>query len=140
VTLTVITPREASIFACFAETVIEPQPALPPVRETDAAAFFDRWLARSPAVTRLAIRALLYLIELSPLAYGFGARLRRLDGDRRGAWFRALGRPLPVRYVSDLLKAMSQLAYYGSDEVLLRLGYDPEANLARARTVREGAA
>ena len=139
-TLAVMTRREASIFACLAETVIEPQPALPAVRETDAAEFFDSWLARSPAPTRRAIRALLYLVELSPLVYGFGARLRRLDGDRRGAWFRALGRPLPVRYLSDFLKAMSQLAYYGSDDVLVRLGYDPEANLARARALREGAA
>ena len=45
-----------------------------------------------------------------------------------------------LRYVSDLLKAISQLAYYGSDGVLVRLGYDPEANLARARALREQSA
>jgi hypothetical protein len=140
VTLAVMSPREASIFACLADTVIEPEPALPAVRDTDAVEFFDVWLARSPAPTRLAIRALLYLVELSPLAYGFGTRLRRLDRERRGAWFRALDRPVQVRYVSDLLKAISQLAYYGSDDVLVRLGYDPEANLARARAVRGAAA
>jgi hypothetical protein len=140
VTFAVITPREASIFACLADTVVDPEPALPAIRDTDAVAFFDLWLARSPAPTRLAIRALLYLVELSPLVYGFGARLRRLDRDRRGAWFHALGSPVQLRYVSDLLKAISQLAYYGSDGVLVRLGYDPEANLARARALREQSA
>ena len=36
-----LTPREASIFACVCDTVVAPEPVLPPVRDTDAVAFFD---------------------------------------------------------------------------------------------------
>ena len=44
-TLSVLTPREASIFACVCDTVVAPAPVLPPVRDTDAVGFLDRWLA-----------------------------------------------------------------------------------------------
>jgi hypothetical protein len=137
-TLVAISPREASIFACLADTVIAPEPALPAVRDTDAVDFFDRWLARSPTPSRLGLRALLYAAELAPLAFGFGSRLRRLERERRLEWFRSVGRTRPVqlRFLADVLKGVAQLSYYGSDGVMLRLGYDADANVARARELR----
>ena len=73
--LAVLSPREASIFACLADTVVAPEPVLPPVRETDAVAFFDRWMARAPRLNRVALRALLYALETGAAA----ARVRRAD-------------------------------------------------------------
>src|SRR5919206_547629 len=40
-TLQVLTPREASIFACVVDTYCGPAGELPPVRDTDAAFFAD---------------------------------------------------------------------------------------------------
>lgn len=135
---TTITPREASIFACLCDTVVAPEPVLPPVRETDAALFFDRWMARAPRVNRAALRALLYALELAPLLLGFGGRLRTLPAERRAAFLDALERwaPGPLGHVTKLIAGMAFLAYYGDDEVLRRVGYDPDANLARAREIR----
>src|SRR5687768_16935470 len=70
--LAALSPREASIFACLADTVVAPEPVLPPVRETDAVEFFDRWMARSPRPNRVALRALLYTLEVAPRFLGFG--------------------------------------------------------------------
>jgi hypothetical protein len=138
----VLTAREASIFACVTDTIVAPEPALPPVRETDAVAFFDDWMARSPALNRIGMRALLYVMELSPLATGARARLRRLDRAARAQWLGAIeGSPNPqLRLVAKLVKSSAQLAYYGDDRVLGLCGYDADANLQRGRElrVREG--
>jgi hypothetical protein len=138
----VLTAREASIFACVTDTVVAPEPALPPVRETDAVAFFDDWMARSPAFNRIGMRALLYVMELSPLVTGGGARLRRLDHAARAGWLRAIERSpnAQLRLVAKLVKGSAQLAYYGDDRVLAICGYDADANLRRGRElrVREG--
>lgn len=136
--LSALRPREASIFACVCDTVVAPEPVLPPVRETDAALFFDRWMARSPRVNRIALRGLLYALELAPLLLGFGARLRRLPPERRAA---ALDRlealaPGPLGHVVKLITGMASLAYYGDDAILRRIGYDPDANVARGRELR----
>jgi hypothetical protein len=130
--------REASIFACLTDTVVAPEPLLPPVRETDAAFFFDRWMARSPALNRLALRGMLWLIELAPLALGFGRRMRRLPEDERVRYLEMAERrgPAPVRQLAKLVKGLAFLSYYGDDRVMLRTGYDPEANLARGRELR----
>jgi hypothetical protein len=137
--LAVLSPREASIFACLADTVVAPEPVLPPVRETDAVAFFDRWMARSPRVNRIALRALLYSLETGPRLLGFGARMRRLTPERRAEYLRALeqNRAPQLRQLAKLLQGFGQLAYYGDDQVMLRIGYDAEANVARGRAVRE---
>src|SRR5947209_13883036 len=90
--LAVLTPREASIFACLVDTVAAPEPLLPPVAETDCAFFFDRWMAASPAVNARGMRALLYVFELMPLAMGYGARLRRLRVEDRVRYLRAIER------------------------------------------------
>ena len=136
--LRALTRREASIFACVTDAVVAPEPALPAVRDTDAVAFFDDWMARSPALNRLGLRALLYVLELSPLATGGGARLRRLDRDARANWLRAVERlrGSQVRLVLKLVKNAAQLSYYGDDRVLGLCGYDAEANLRRGRELR----
>jgi hypothetical protein len=133
-----LTLREASIFACVTDTVVAPEPALPPVRETDAVAFFDDWMARSPALNRIGLRALLYVMELSPLATGAGARLRRLDRAARSRWLGAIENSpsARLRMVAKLVKGFAQLAYYGDDRVLGICGYDADANLRRGRELR----
>ena len=136
--LAVLSPREASIFACLTDAVVAPEPVLPPVRETDAVPFFDRWMGRSPRLNRLGLRALLYTLELAPRLLGFGARLRRLSPSERGDFLRAIERNrIPqLRQLAELMQALGQLAYYGDDAVMLRVGYDAEANLARGRELR----
>ena len=137
-TLRALSPREAWIFACVCDAVVAPEPVLPPVRETDAVMFFDSWMARSPALNRRGIRALLYIAELSPLVTGARRRLRRLDRDSRARWLHALERAPSgqVRLVAKLVKGAAQLSYYGDDRVLARCGYDADANLARGRALR----
>ena len=71
--LAVLSRREASIFAAFADAVAMPVPPRPGVALTDAVAGFDGWLARAPRLNRIALRASLL---------GLGLRLRGLD---RGA-------------------------------------------------------
>src|SRR6185503_20202915 len=88
--LVVLTPREASIFACMADAVVAPEPILPPVRETDAVAFFDRWMSRAPRLNRVALRGLLYTLEVAPRFLGFGARMRQLDAEGRAAFLNAI--------------------------------------------------
>lgn len=136
--LQVLSPREASIFACVCDTVVAPEPALPPVRETDAVAFFDRWLALSPRLNRSGLRGLLYAAELAPRALGYRRRLRGLaEADRArvlGSLERA-GQPRLLELVR-LLKGVSCLSYYGDDAVMGRLGYDADANVRRGRALR----
>jgi hypothetical protein len=138
VKLRALTPREASIFACVCDAVVAPEPVLPPVRETDAVAFFDGWMARAPAANRIGMRALLYALELSPLALRLGARLRRLDRPARTRWLHAIERTpnARVKLVTKLVKGAAQLSYYGDDRVLARCGYDADANVTRGRALR----
>jgi hypothetical protein len=130
-----VTGRELSIFACVTDVVVAPVAPLPPVCETDAAPAFARSLAAGPRLNALALRAALLLLELAPLALGFGARLRRLTpADRERALVR-----LDHGMLAPLLKAVRSLAhlhYYGDLGVMRLLGYDPEAVVARAAEVR----
>jgi hypothetical protein len=136
--LAVLTPREASIFACLVDTVAAPEPLLPPVAQTDAAFFFDRWMAASPRANAAAMRVLLYVIELMPRFIGYGARLRRLPVPERVRYLRAVERnPNPrLRQLTKLVKGAALLSYYGDDAIMRRLGYDADANLARGRELR----
>jgi hypothetical protein len=138
VSLAALTPREASIFACFCDTVVAPEPVLPPVRDTDAVAFFDSWLSRSPRLNRAGLRAALYVAELSPWVLGFRRRMRRLDPAERGRALDALEHApaLQLRQLAKLLKGMAFLSYYGDDAIMRRLGYDPDERLRRARELR----
>ena len=136
--LQTITPREASIFACLTDTVVQPDGALPAIGGTDAVEFFDRWLARSPRPNRLGVRAVLYAAELGPLAAGFRRRLRRLGPEERFRYVRRVekARSGQLRQLAKLLKSMAYLCYYGDDDLMRRAGYDAEANLRRGRELR----
>jgi hypothetical protein len=137
-TLLVLSPREASIFACVCDTVVAPEPALPAVSETDAVAFFDRWLLLSPRLNRAGLRALLYAAELAPRLLGFRGRLRALAETDRARALAALehaGEPR-LRELVRLVKGIACLSYYGDDAVMLRLGYDADANVRRGRELR----
>jgi hypothetical protein len=136
--LAVLSPREASIFACMCDTVVAPEPALPAVRDTDAVAFFDELLARSPRINRIALRVALYAGELAPRAMGLGGRLRQLPEAGRA---RALGaaekaRSPQLRQLVKALKGLIYMSYYGDDGVMLQLGYDADARVARGRELR----
>lgn len=133
-----ITPREASIFACVAETLVQPRPPLPPIAATDTVASFDRWMALSPPRNRAGFRALLYVLEVGPRLTGRRRRLRRLDPSERRRYWHALGSaPLPsIRELAKLVEAMVFASYYGDDAIMRTLGYDPEANLRRGRELR----
>jgi hypothetical protein len=136
--LTLLSPREASIFACLVDTVAAPEPLLPPVAQTDAAFFFDRWMDASPRAHAAGMRVLLHVIELMPRLMGYGARLRRLPVPERVRWLKAVERnPNPrLRQLTKLVKSAALLAYYGDDAIMRRLGYDADANVARGRELR----
>ncbi len=136
----VISTREAAIFECLIETVVEPAAPLPPAADTDAVAFLDRWLARSPAPQRFGLRALLHAADVGPLLSGFRHRLRRLaPADRLRYLHRVERVPLaPLRQIVKLAAGMATLAYYGDDHVMRLLGYDADANVARGRALRAG--
>jgi hypothetical protein len=133
-----ISGREASIFACLTDTVVAPEPALPPVRQTDAVAFFDRWVSRVPRLNRVGLRVALWAIELAPLVTGRRHRLRRLPVGERAAFLRELERAprAEVRQVLKLIKGAAFLSYYGDDRVMRRMGYDADANVRRGRELR----
>jgi hypothetical protein len=131
--------REASIFACFTDAVVAPEPLLPPVRQTDAVEFFDDWMARSPRLNRLGMRALLYVLELSPLLAGpRRTRLRRLSRPDRTRWLNAVEKAprAELRLVYKLVKGAAQLSYWGDDALMRGVGYDATANVSRGRDLR----
>ena len=133
-----ISGREASIFACVVDTVVAPEPVLPPVRETDAVAFFDRWVSRVPRLNRVGLRLVLWGLELAPVATGRGRRLRRLPVAERAEFLRELERAprAEVRQILKLIKGAAFLSYYGDDRVMRRVGYDADANVSRGRELR----
>lgn len=134
--LQAIGPREASVFACFADTVVAPGDGLPQVRDTDAAFAFDAQVSAAPAANRAALRVALLGLELAPLALGFGARLRRLDRMRRTAVLARLERNPALAGALQALRGLAQLCYYGDVRVLAQLGYDADAVVARGRALR----
>jgi hypothetical protein len=108
------------------------------VSSTDAVAFFDRWLERSPRLNRAAMRAVLYAAELCPRALGFGGRLRALPEAERAQVLESLeraGKP-GLRELVRLVEGIARLSYYGDDAVMRRVGYDAESNLRRGRELR----
>jgi hypothetical protein len=137
-TLAIISPREASIFACVCDTVVAPVSPLPPVGDTDAVIFLDRWLERAPRLNRAGIRVLLYVAELCPRALGFGGRLRSLPAGDRARVLDSLERARRpgVRELVRLVEGIASLSYYGDGDVMRRVGYDPDRNVSRARELR----
>jgi hypothetical protein len=136
--LTAIGPREASIFTCLLDGFLAPEPPLPAVRDTDALASFDTWLARSPRANRIGLRVVLHLAELAPLALGAGRRLRRLPAARRRRWLASVEHaPLrPVRELVRAVKTLLLLCYYGDPAVMELLGYDAQARVSRGTQLR----
>jgi hypothetical protein len=134
--LEVLSPREASIFACVCDTVVAPEPLLPPVRETDAVAAFDRMLAAAPRLNRIGLRALLYAAELSPRAVGERARLRRLVPVERARALESIEGSPRAAELAKLVKGLACLSYYGDRDVMRRVGYDPDERVARGRQLR----
>jgi hypothetical protein len=135
-----LSAREASIFACITDAVVAPDPPiLPAVSQTDAVSFFDDWMARSPRLNRLGMRALLYVLELSPLLAGpRRVRLRRLSREDRTRWLTAIEHAprVELRLVYKLVKGAAQLSYWGDDSLMKRVGYDADANVRRGRELR----
>ena len=133
-----MTKREASIFACFTDVVVSPEPLLPPVSQTDATDFFAEWIDLSPRANAAGLRAAILALEVGPVALGFRHRLRKLQRTQRVDYLLALERhkAAPVRQAVKALKGIAFLCYYGDDALMKRLGYDADANVARARALR----
>ena len=133
-----MTTREASIFACFTDTVVSPEPLLPPVSHTDAAAFVNTWLDIAPRVNAGGLRVAILALEVGPLAMGYRHRLRRLQRADRVDFLQKIERHKapPIRQAVKALKGVAFLCYYGDDAVMKQLGYDADANVARANALR----
>jgi hypothetical protein len=131
--MTVLSPREASIFACVAETLLAPAPPLPPVRETDAVAAFDTWLARAPRSNRLALRAVLLALELAPRLTPARARWRRLPRADRLALLDRVAATTAGRGLVEALRAAAAVSYYGDAGVSALLGYVPRSSAPAQR-------
>ena len=99
-----MTRGEAQRVAALVEEAVRPGGALPPVKDTDAIAAFDRWLRAAPRVNRLVLRTFL--------------------------------RTPSVRAAHEVLLRVAAHCYYGDARVMRTLGYDADANIARARRLR----
>ncbi len=134
--LVVLAPREAAIFAAFADAVVAPVPPLPAVGATDAAFGLDANLAAAPRANRIGLRAALLALDLSPLALGHRRRFRALDRRQRTAVLARHERG-PAAPLVKALRTLAHLCYYGDPGVLTLSGYDADAIVARAATLRE---
>lgn len=129
---------DAAVFTALVESICAPEPVYPPVSQTAAVDYFDRYLRASPAINRLGFRLILHIVEYAPLAIGLGHRFSRLEPMRRidfiQRWSESRLRPLRVTFI--LFKGIVFMAYYGDESVLKACGYDPDANIERARALR----
>jgi hypothetical protein len=114
----VLSGREASVFACLADTLLAPVPPLPPVGQTDAVAAFDAWLALAPRLNRVGVRGVLLALGLA--RWPRRERARRLAGLERVGRSGAAGRALV-----EALRAAAAVSYYGDARVSALLGYSP---------------
>jgi choline dehydrogenase-like flavoprotein len=133
-TFAIITPREASILAALADAAAAPEPPLPPVGATDAAAAFDAWLAAAPPRNRVVLRLALLALER-----GTGRRrFRTLD---RAGRLRVLGRLQRSRLalvpqLAEALRTAAVVSYHGDSRVMAALGYDAAARVREVRAAR----
>lgn len=111
-----LSPRERSIFAAVADTLLAPAPPLPPIRDTDTVAAFDAWLDRAPRINRVALRTLLLAL---------GLRWRRLPPPRRLQVFERAAHHAAGKAIVDALRAAAAVSYYGDAHVSALLGYVP---------------
>src|SRR5438874_820602 len=105
------------MFACLADAVVYPDERMAAIGDTDAVAFADEYMSRSPGPNRAGFRALLHLVELGPLALGYRRRLRGLPRADRAAFLARLEQGRLALAVEPLL-AVAKLAYYGDDGVM----------------------
>jgi hypothetical protein len=133
-----MTRREAEIFNCFADTVVSPEPLLPAVKDTDAAAFLSEWLGLAPKLNAAGLRTALVMLEIAPRAMGFKTGLRKLNRADRARFLQRIEKHKSpqIRQLVKALKGIAFLCYYGDDGLMKRLGYDADANVARARALR----
>jgi hypothetical protein len=135
--LAVISPREASIFACLCDTFVAPDDSMAPVAQTDAAFAFDRLLDASPRLNRFGLRALVYALEIAPLLTSDRKRLRRLSAQQRSAALDSLERASDAGAgLINALRAVAHISYYGDDAVMRGFGYDADAVVARGASLR----
>lgn len=125
--MTVLSPREASIFACVADTLLAPAPPLPPIAATDAVGAFDAWLTRAPRINRMGLRAILLALEISPRLTRARTRWRCLSPPARLALLERLARRPGGRALVEALRASAAVSYYGDAQVSALLGYVPKA-------------
>lgn len=135
-TLKTISGREASIFAALCEVFVDPAAPLPDVRDTDAAFALDANLAVAPPLNRIGLRVVIHMLELTPLALGYGARMRRLDRATRTAAIERLAANAVLRPLIEGVRTVSHLCYYGDVGVMRALGYDPQVVVDRAAKLR----
>jgi hypothetical protein len=119
--------RARDVFAALIDAVVVPGAPLPALTPDGAPAFLDRLLDRSPRLNAAGITGALLLLDALPLTRG--ARFRTLDADARRALLDRIER-FPV---TQALRGLAHLAYYGEDETARALGYDADAVLQRAR-------
>jgi hypothetical protein len=117
-TTAVLSPREARVFACLADTLLAPAPPLPPIAQTDAVAAFDAWLATAPRANRVGARTIL-------LALGALRWCRRPPGERLAALERVAHAGPAGRGIVEALRAAAAVSYYGDARVSALLGYTP---------------
>jgi hypothetical protein len=123
------------MFACLVDATVAPDGGMAPVAHTDAVAYFDDYVRRAPPLNAAALRVILHVIELAPLALGYGGRLRRLPREQRASCLARLQRGRLTLAVEPML-ALAKLGYYGDDGVMRALGYDADAVVARGRELR----
>jgi hypothetical protein len=129
-----MTTREGNVFACLVEAVVQPTGPLPPLAQTDAVKFLDRYLAASPPLNRAGLRALLHALEVGPRARR-RVRFRQLPPNQRAEYLDRVQRGRAGR-AFQALEAIAKLAYYGDEGVMRTLGYDPDKVVKRGRDLR----
>lgn len=134
--LVVLSPREADVFACFADAVVAPTGSMLSISRSGAVERFDAWLVAASPLERTGLRGALWAIEIAPLLSGSGGRLRRLGVERRRAFIDGM-RFAPLAVLIRLFCSAARLCYYSNDEIMRELGYDPETVLARGRKLRK---
>ena len=136
--LTILSSREASIFACVVDTLMAPEDPLPAVHKTSTVVALDQWLQVSPSLNRWAIRSALYLVEAAPRVIGRGGRLRQLNRSARLELVSDLesAGPIAARRLIALLRALAAITYYSDDLIAMQLGYGADIRLARGRELR----
>lgn len=130
-----MTGRERRIFATIVDFAVAPAPPLPRLEETDAVAAFERYLKASPPANRAGLRAVLFALELAPMACGRRRPLTHLAPEDRDSLFAELLRG-PMAGLVEALRALAHVSYYGDRQVLQGRGYDANAVVERGRALR----